>query len=192
MSLAYSSCLKPTFPKNETDVSTKTEPRSWSSSNPSGPSGSSGASDLEAGAETPSSDTVLLVEDDPDIREMVLTLLTLAGFVAVAAADGFQALSYLSAHALPAVILLDWRMPRCDGPQFRALQLEDPRLRSIPVILFSSEERCPEKAAALGAAGWLPKPARPRQILRAIAPYCTRRAGAEHRWRETRSLESSL
>jgi CheY-like chemotaxis protein len=190
MSLAYSSCLKPTLPENETEVSTKTEPRSWSSSNPSGPSS---ASDLAAeDDEVLPSDTVLVVEDDPDIREMVLTLLTLAGFAAVAAADGFQALSYLSAHALPAVILLDWRMPRCDGPQFRALQLQDPRLRSIPVILFSSEDRCPEKALALGAAGWLPKPARPRQLLRAIAPYCARRAGSELRWRETLSLESSL
>jgi CheY-like chemotaxis protein len=187
MSPAYSTYLNPIPRESEFEHATETEPRSWPSSRPSGPSGLK-AEDEEA----PPSDTVLVVEDDPDIREMVITLLTLAGFAAVAAADGFQALSYLGTHALPAVILLDWRMPHCDGPQFRALQLQDPRLRSIPVILFSSEDRCHEKAAFLGAAGWLPKSARPRQLLRAIAPYCARRAGFEPRWRETSSLESSL
>ncbi|HEX2573915.1 MAG TPA: response regulator [Polyangia bacterium] len=191
MSPAYSSCLKTSFPESET--STEATPRSWPSSNSANPSAPSALAAPAAGdEETIASDTVLVVEDDPDIREMVLTLLTLAGFIAVAAADGYQALSYLGAHALPAVILLDWRMPRCDGPQFRALQLQDPRLRSIPVILFSSEERCHEKAVALEAAGWLPKSARPRQLLRAIAPYAVRRAGFEHRWQETLSLETSL
>ena len=135
-------------------------------------------------------ETILVVEDDPDIREMVITLLTLAGFAAVAAADGFDALTYLKTHALPAVILLDWRMPRCDGPGFRVLQLQDPRLRSIPVILSSSEDDCPKKAALLGAVGWLPKPARPRQLLRAIAPYCTKPAGFERRWEATSTVES--
>ena len=69
------------------------------------------------------------------------------------------------------VILLDLVMPRTDGWEFRRAQLADPRLASIPVLVFSSFDSGPRNVADLRAAGFVTKPFTIAQLLGAIARF---------------------
>jgi CheY-like chemotaxis protein len=82
--------------------------------------------------------TVLLVDDDPAILDAVSDFLSEEGFRVVVAPNGMDALRQLRAGLRPDVILLDVMMPVMDGWDFRALQLADPALRDIPVVVISA------------------------------------------------------
>ncbi len=58
---------------------------------------------------------VLIVDDDPDIRQALVNMLAVAGYGAIAVDDGLEALDYLRTADPPSVILLDLMMPRMDG-----------------------------------------------------------------------------
>ncbi len=83
---------------------------------------------------------VLVVDDDPDLRDAVVDCLGALGYDAASACDGIEAMAALAFDPLPDVILLDLMMPRMDGVAFRAAQLEAPRLRAIPVVVLSASE----------------------------------------------------
>src|SRR5262249_26332507 len=81
-------------------------------------------------------DYVLLVDDDPDIRETYQSLLEMYGPKVVTASDGAEALTRLRRDGRPpCVILLDLMMPGMNGYQFRAEQLRDPDLAAL--LLFT-------------------------------------------------------
>jgi CheY-like chemotaxis protein len=80
------------------------------------------------------------------------------GHRVVGAANGREALERLRAMPRPSLILLDLMMPEMNGAQFRAEQLRDPALASIPVVVVSADAAAEEKAAALGAVACLRKP----------------------------------
>jgi two-component system response regulator MprA len=92
---------------------------------------------------------LLFIDDDVDVRDAFADLLIFSGWEVVAAADGLEALAWLVEHAAPAVILLDLKMPRCDGYEFRSRQLEDPRLRAIPTVVFTADAQ-PEPSLLRG------------------------------------------
>jgi CheY-like chemotaxis protein len=92
------------------------------------------------------SPTVLFIDDDEDIREALADLLAYAGWTVVHAGDGHEALDWLATHDPPQVILLDLKMPRCDGYEFRARQLADPRLRAVPTVVLSADANVEEAA----------------------------------------------
>jgi two-component system response regulator MprA len=102
--------------------------------------------------------TILLVEDDFDVREALTETLRDAGYTVDCACDGVQALDYLRAGARPGLILLDLMMPRMSGSEFRMLQKVDPHLCHLPVVLLTADGRIEEKARALEAAGAIRKP----------------------------------
>jgi DNA-binding response OmpR family regulator len=107
--------------------------------------------------------TVLVVEDEPDIREAVVEVLAEAGYDAVGATDGRDGLEKL--HAChPALVLLDLMMPGMDGWAFRAAQRGDPEVSRIPVIIVSALGR----VAGLDAAGFIEKPFELEQLLTAV------------------------
>lgn len=112
---------------------------------------------------------VLIVEDDDDIRETLLEVLSDNGFEPSSAANGAEALSYLrGTNDKPHVILLDMMMPVLDGWGFRSAQLADPSLRTIPVIVLTAHASIEETAASLGVTGFLRKPVRLDPLLDAI------------------------
>jgi CheY-like chemotaxis protein len=82
---------------------------------------------------------VLFVDDDVDVREAFADLLAFRGWTVAHAGDGAEALEWLASHPCPDAILLDLKMPRCDGYQFRAAQLADPRWRAIPTVVFTAD-----------------------------------------------------
>jgi CheY-like chemotaxis protein len=115
--------------------------------------------------------TVLVVEDDLDIREVMRMVLEASGFVVIEAGEGVDALAILRTHPV-CVILLDLMMPGMDGVQFREAQLQDPKIASIPVVIVSGGGGVPEKATELGACGYLVKPTDMRLMLTIVKELC--------------------
>jgi CheY-like chemotaxis protein len=102
--------------------------------------------------------SILVVEDDADVRDTLVLVLESEGFVVRAARDGREALDILHGGFRPRLILLDLMMPVMNGWEFRAETKRDPALSSIPVVFVSALEPAPDRAAALDAAGFLHKP----------------------------------
>lgn len=102
--------------------------------------------------------TVLVVDDDADIRETVMEVLSAAGYATVGAASGPAALGLLEGGLRPALVLLDLRMPGMRGEEVREAMLADPELAAIPVVFFSADARVRERSADLRVADVLEKP----------------------------------
>ena len=113
---------------------------------------------------------VLVVDDDRDIREIVMDVLQEAGMSAVGAADGADALRRLQAGLRPDLILLDLMMPVMDGVTFRRLQLADPALASIPTVILSAYRDVAERTRAL-ATKILAKPVDLQELLGTVREY---------------------
>jgi DNA-binding response OmpR family regulator len=94
-------------------------------------------------------DAVLVVEDDPELREMMAQRLHMAGFAPVTASNGHEALQLLRMGFPAKLILLDLTMPLMDGWAFRAVQRRDPSLADIPVIVVSARDPSGVDAAAV-------------------------------------------
>ena len=121
---------------------------------------------------------VLVVEDDPDTREMIATLLTTQGFYAVGAEDGLEALHLLRtvrhrAPSAPCLVLLDLTMPRLSGHEFRRAQLNDPILAGIPIAVMSGAIDATEWAVTLGAVATLTKPIDLDVLVEVVRRYCS-------------------
>jgi CheY-like chemotaxis protein len=82
---------------------------------------------------------VLVVDDDRDIRELLVELLASEGYEVASAPDGRRALAEARARR-PDVILLDLMMPVMSGWEFREAQLRDPALADIPVLVVTAFE----------------------------------------------------
>ena len=111
--------------------------------------------------------TILIVEDDPDIRDAEEEVLQGSGYTTATAATGESALAYLRSCPPPAVILLDLMMPEVDGREFRRRQLADPALAGIPVVVVTAGSA--DQARDVGAAAIVKKPFPPETLLEAIA-----------------------
>ncbi|HTL37270.1 MAG TPA: response regulator [Kofleriaceae bacterium] len=102
---------------------------------------------------------LLIVEDDPDIRESLGELLGAEGFEVSLADNGKSALDHLGAcENLPQVILLDLMMPVMSGEQFRFAQLADARWATIPIVIMSAAQELDQTGERLKAAAVLKKP----------------------------------
>jgi CheY-like chemotaxis protein len=102
--------------------------------------------------------SILVVEDDRDIREIMATFLRGEGYVVSTAANGREALELLRAGPGPDVILLDLMMPVMDGIRFREEQEKNPAIADIPVVLMSAVSQGEIAKLNLGAAVLLQKP----------------------------------
>jgi CheY-like chemotaxis protein len=112
---------------------------------------------IEAGMNTSTAPRVLVVDDDPAIREFVGELLQDEGYEVRLATDGEEALQLL--EAWPAnLIILDLMMPRMDGWAFRRQQRTRLDLVHIPVIIMSASREIDIMAEELEASTILPKP----------------------------------
>lgn len=115
---------------------------------------------------------VLVVEDDPTIREVLVEVLGEHGYAAVGASNGREALDALASTSdRPCVILLDLMMPIMDGRSFREEQLQVPELCTIPVIVISAHLDH-AVTSDLHAAAYLRKPVRLNEVLQSVKAYC--------------------
>lgn len=105
----------------------------------------------------PTGETVLVVDDEPQIQRFLRPALTAAGFSVAAALDGTEALRRFKAAPVPAVVLLDLGLPDMDGKDvIRAIRSGS----SVPIVVLSARDREEEKVAALdlGADDYVNKP----------------------------------
>jgi len=113
--------------------------------------------------------TILIVDDDRDIREVTADALDAEGYLTATAGDGRAALEWLRAHPdEPCLVLLDLMMPDMDAAAFREQQLRDPALSGIAVIVFSADAGVAEKAKSMGAAGYVKKPVGLLELLNVV------------------------
>jgi CheY-like chemotaxis protein len=102
--------------------------------------------------------TVLVVDDDVNIRKMMIAALRRDGYQFLEAANGREALDSMREHS-PSVVVLDLMMPVLSGWDVLKERETDSQLRNIPVIIVSAN-RAPEIATAVdkGICAFLPKP----------------------------------
>jgi CheY-like chemotaxis protein len=119
---------------------------------------------------------VLVVDDDPDIRESLETVLGIHGHAVATAADGAEAITFLRREgAQPCVILLDLMMPGMNGFDFRALQQSDPLLAGIPVVIITGAGVMVDQHTSALAAEILRKPFDLKSLLRTVERFCADR-----------------
>jgi len=112
---------------------------------------------------------ILVIDDDPQSRELVSAILGEADFEVLSAPDGASGIE-LARTARPAVIILDMMMPGIDGINTLQILKRDPVLKAIPVVAItaSSDLTYAEKAFRAGALFFLPKPFRAASLLRVV------------------------
>ena len=115
--------------------------------------------------------SVLVVDDDPEARDMMDAVITAAGYSVVTAANGLEALQRL--HVVrPELILLDVCMPICDGAEFRQQQRRNRQWIKIPTVVMTGVED--EPVLDVGVEEALRKPIRARDLRALVGRYCTR------------------
>jgi CheY-like chemotaxis protein len=111
--------------------------------------------------------TVLVVEDEWVIAEVLAVTLADAGYQVITAANGKQALACL-AETRPDVIVTDTMMPILDGPGLLAALAADPIHRDIPVILMSALDEAAVAKLTQGYRAFLAKPFLGPELLRVL------------------------
>lgn len=117
---------------------------------------------MDATAESP---RILVVDDDPGIRDVIAAILQLDGYAVDTAADGREALDRIHAQR-PALVLLDLQMPGLTGwdvlERLRTEQVD------VPVVFMTAGMRAHVEAERHQAAGYLPKPFDIDDVLRVV------------------------
>ena len=114
--------------------------------------------------------TILVVDDEPLILQLLVTVLGDEGYATVAATDGAAALEAM-ARAVPDLVLMDVMMPGPDGREVTRRMREQPRTSAIPVILMSAAA---SPASLPDGVSHLPKPFDLDHLLRAVADHIGR------------------
>ena len=121
--------------------------------------------------------TILVVEDEPAIQELIAYNLKQAGHQPLRADNAEQAMN-LIANALPDLVLLDWMLPGLSGIEFAKRLRADKRTRLIPIIMLTARSDEQDKLQGLetGADDYITKPFSPRELNARIKAVLRRRA----------------
>ncbi len=120
---------------------------------------------------------ILIVEDEPAVRELITYNLQQSGYDTVQAEDAEKAMMIIS-EALPDLILLDWMLPKMSGVEFARTLRRQERTRGIPIIMLTARTEEADKVMGLDIADdYMTKPFSPRElvarinaVLRRLAP----------------------
>jgi CheY-like chemotaxis protein len=115
--------------------------------------------------------SVLVVDDDQDIRETVKEVLEDEGYVVDIAANGEEALARLQVVD-PGLILLDLSMPVMNGSAFAEELKKDERLAAIPTVVLTAAGRAVQPVDTDGIAAFLQKPISLDALLALVEKYC--------------------
>jgi CheY-like chemotaxis protein len=116
--------------------------------------------------------TIMVVDDDADVREAVTDLLEAHGYAVIPAANGQDALDELkTGERRPSLILLDVMMPIMDGQTFAAEQQADPDLREIPVVVFTAFSAALDEMKDMHPSARLEKPVKAERLLDSVGRW---------------------
>ena len=112
---------------------------------------------------------VLVVDDSETIRQQVAGALERAGFSVVEAADGVDGLERANQNEL-CMVILDVNMPRLSGLEMLERLRENPKHKTLPVLMLTTEvqQSMIERAKKAGARGWMIKPVKMDQLVSAV------------------------
>ncbi|MFN7973648.1 MAG: EAL domain-containing protein [Acidobacteriota bacterium] len=116
--------------------------------------------------------TVMIVEDDDDLRELLGAVLSLKGYDVMRAADGAEAWHQLKEGRQPSVILLDLMLPVMDGWTFRMRQQRDPLIGRIPVVVLTGAPELIQDQRELDVEEWIGKPVDVDRLVETVKRYC--------------------
>ena len=121
--------------------------------------------------------TVLVVEDEPAIQELIAYNLKQAGHQPLRADSAEQALRLVQ-DALPDLVLLDWMLPGLSGIEFARRLRSDKRTKTIPIIMLTARAEEQDKLTGLdmGADDYITKPFSPRELAARVKAVLRRRA----------------
>ncbi|MGE5525333.1 MAG: phosphate regulon transcriptional regulator PhoB [Rhodospirillaceae bacterium] len=121
--------------------------------------------------------TILVVEDEPAIQELISCNLELAGHRTLRAENAEQALDMLRAE-LPDLVVLDWMLPGMSGIEFARRMRGEPRTHDIPLIMLTARADEHDKLLGLetGADDYITKPFSPRELNARVKAVLRRRA----------------
>src|SRR3981189_286676 len=114
--------------------------------------------------------SILVVDDDENIRELMRLHLSAAGYDVHVAQDAISA-GYIVLRSPPDLIISDVNMPHMDGFQFVEALKSDKTLPPLPGIFLTSHEQGDFKSKSLGAVGYLTKPIRADKLLAMVAQH---------------------
>ena len=115
---------------------------------------------------------ILVVEDDPDLRELFRLTLEVAGYDVIEAKNGIEGIAAARLHE-PDAILMDMSMPLMDGCQSTRRIRQNPRLAKVPIIACTAYNRWEWRGKALlaGCTDFLPKPVDSDKLLSMLSRY---------------------
>ena len=121
--------------------------------------------------------TILVVEDEPAIQELISYNLQKAGYVALCVDNAEQAMAKVN-EVLPDLVLLDWMLPGMSGIEFARKLRSGARTKTIPIIMLTARAEEGDKVAGLetGADDYITKPFSPRELNARIKAVLRRRA----------------
>ncbi len=127
---------------------------------------------------TPAAPTVLVVEDDQHIAEVLRFMLERQGYRVVHLADGRAASAHIAAAEAPGLVLLDVMLPYVDGFEIVGLIRSQPAWRDVPVLMLTAKntERDTVRALDAGASDFVIKPFQPQELLARVRRFL--RSGA--------------
>jgi two-component system response regulator FlrC len=117
--------------------------------------------------------TVLVIDDDADMREALVDSLIDEGFTVESVSDGPAGLTYLRERPRPGLILLDWNMSPMNGEAFMAEVVREPAWADIPVVLLTADARLDAKAGKAPFAAALRKPVEIARLLEVVTRQLT-------------------
>ncbi|MEK6749469.1 MAG: phosphate regulon transcriptional regulator PhoB [Pseudomonadota bacterium] len=122
---------------------------------------------------------LLIVDDEPAVREMLSFALQQAGYQTLEAASVREADAHL-AHRYPDLILLDWMLPEVSGPEYVRRLKKDANTQDIPIIMLTAraEEEDKIRGLDLGVDDYITKPFSPRELLARVKAVL-RRSGTD-------------
>jgi two-component system chemotaxis response regulator CheY len=120
--------------------------------------------------------SILVIDDDESIRQLLQLHLSAAGYDVQVAADAIAA-GYMVLRGRPDLIITDVNMPHMDGFEFIAALKADKTIPDIPVIFLTSVEEGDHRGKQLGAVGYITKPVRADRLLQLVARHV---AGGTH------------
>lgn len=113
--------------------------------------------------------SILIVEDDEDIRNAMIDVLESEGYKTASAVNGKDALEKLSKIDKPCLVLLDMMMPIMNGREFLDQVMKDAKLAPIPVMIVSA---IADKSNTDGAVGFIKKPIDIDLVLDIVGQFC--------------------